>query len=202
MELLIKDSTFLQLCEEVEKKFGPNTVNQKEENYGYDSANLGGIKLGSFVAFKKGYANNKWFKAQPSSIQGRIEAMKSSQHPIQVTAIKPIRRSNYEGTITGYMLDVVEAVAAGVYQNIVTIPLSIVDQVDVKFFPADATQRLIKKSQKRTGKVESPEALKDKLAKIQTMANDKERKLGSKDVSGLKGGSKSDKKYSKGLEKK
>ncbi|MGA4923132.1 hypothetical protein, partial [Bacillus subtilis] len=71
------------LCEEAEKKFGPNTVNQKEENYGSDSANLGGIKLNSFVAFRKGYANNKWYKDQTNSIRDRIDAMKSSKHPIQ-----------------------------------------------------------------------------------------------------------------------
>ncbi len=181
MQLTKEQSTFLQLLEKTEKSFVP-TTSQEEVNWGQDNASKAGIKINDYVTFGKGYKNHKWYKTQAQSIKDKIEMLKNSQHPIQVTALKAVRKNDNDGAIMSYMVDIVETPILGQYFNAMTVPDGILKVLDVKLFPPDGTGRLIKQSQREIHGPRKKEKSDDSLHAKQTMVDDKQRNLSDKNV--------------------
>jgi hypothetical protein len=97
----------------------------------------GGLLEGDFVKVLPSYKNNPKLKGKAGSYFDRLDYVIKSGLPIKVSSIKAERAEVSNGVVgavdapTGYWVDIVSEHAPGMWANVVTVPIEILEKIEV-----------------------------------------------------------------------
>lgn len=96
----------------------------------------GGLLEGDYVKLRVNYRNNPKIKEKSSGFLDRLDYMANIDLPLKISAIKAERAEVSNGVVgavdapTNHWADVIVEYAPGLWTNVITLPLEILEKVD------------------------------------------------------------------------
>ncbi len=162
--------------------------NNLSENWTYRYQN-GGVAVGDFIKINKKALTNPVIKTRPEQFLNLIKSLMNSDIPLKIACVHTPNKatSSNEGYLgTGaleFTVDVVQEPAPGLFVNPITLPLDVVDIIDVGIAWSPDHPESIKYKNKEKIK---PEVVKieDGESAKQTLSQDVNRKTTNKNTKG------------------
>ena len=96
----------------------------------------GGLLEGDYVRFIKNYQRNPKMKDKARTYMERLDFMDKSDLHVKVSAIKAERTESTNGVVgaadapTGHWADIVVEYAPGLWRDVITVPIEILERID------------------------------------------------------------------------
>jgi hypothetical protein len=112
---------------------------------------MSGLLVGDLVRVKKESLTSDWAKKQASGLIEKLKEFVETDLNIRVSSVKALRPSisssvHAESQVDDFYCDVVIETAPGLYNNFITLPINLLDQVEQDINLADVPESLKRQS--------------------------------------------------------
>lgn len=151
----------------------------------------GGILAGDVVEFVDNILNDEWFDKQSDTIKSRVQEFIDGDFNIRVGSVSAKRPANggsvqQDQQVDDYYVDVVKELAPGLFTDVMTLPIHLVQKVDTgdNLAPIPDSQRREDTSHIKPEDVDVPEGEDESNAVFGTKTNEGDKNLPTQDTAG------------------
>lgn len=151
----------------------------------------GGILAGDVVEFVDNILNDEWFDKQSDTIKNRVQEFIDGDFNIRVGSVSAKRPANggavqQDQQVDDYYVDVVKELAPGLFTDVMTLPIHLVQKIDtdVNLAPVPDSQRREDTSHIKPEEVDVESGDDESNAVFGTKSTEGDKNLPDKDTPG------------------